>query len=85
MILIHFLRTGVHRIRKKRGAAERGVGTSHPSAAGPSTVNAQVGDQYSAHYQYMPYMHPDQNGGAAYGYGGFVSNESTFLGISFAL
>lgn len=63
-------RTGVHRIRKKRGAAERGVGTSGSSAAGSSSTSSQVADQY-AHYQYMPYMHPDQNGGAAYGYGGY--------------
>ncbi|KAG8812747.1 hypothetical protein FRC17_001843 [Serendipita sp. 399] len=58
-------RTGVHRVRKKRGGAERGVESSGMASTSSGHANAE---QYAGHYPYM-YMHPvDPSQAAAYGY-----------------
>ncbi|PVG00507.1 hypothetical protein CPB86DRAFT_782581 [Serendipita vermifera] len=56
-------RTGVHRIRKKRGHSERGVEASGSGAGGSGA------DHYGGQYQYMQYMHPVDQNGNPYGYG----------------
>ncbi|KAG9058830.1 hypothetical protein FS842_000027 [Serendipita sp. 407] len=58
-------RTGVHRIRKKRGGVERGIESSGMAGTSSGQVNAE---QYGGHYPYM-YMHSvDPSQAAAYGY-----------------
>jgi hypothetical protein len=59
-------RTGVHRVRKKRGS---GVDRSE-SGSTPTNAGQGVSDSYMGHYQYMPYMHPgDPSTAGGYAYG----------------